>query len=134
MAIRDWATHAPAAATPGTTRAIAHFVGQVLADAPKDVAQAPQALHDDQVQRTRAVVDTEVTLHRLPHHRTGWMRTRCGGAHPTGGDRASGAHHRPPRRCHGSDSAPRPLTDPLRSQVTAADARLTTWPSCGVTG
>ncbi|MEU2166068.1 hypothetical protein QRN89_35405 (plasmid) [Streptomyces chengbuensis] len=33
MAIREWATHAPA---PGIARTLAHFVGQVLADAPTD--------------------------------------------------------------------------------------------------
>ncbi|MFD7916863.1 hypothetical protein ACFV30_40305 [Streptomyces sp. NPDC059752] len=30
MAIREWATHAPAAAAPGSARTIAHFVGQVI--------------------------------------------------------------------------------------------------------
>ncbi|MGW1811784.1 hypothetical protein [Streptomyces sp. NPDC002078] len=64
MAIHAWATHAPAAATPGIARTIAHFVGQVLADAPKDVAQALQVLRDEQVERARAVVDTVVALHR----------------------------------------------------------------------
>ncbi|MHB9856766.1 hypothetical protein [Streptomyces sp. YIM S03343] len=43
---------------------IAHFVGQVLADAPKDVVQNLQALRDEQLERTRAVVDTVVALHR----------------------------------------------------------------------
>ncbi|OEJ30077.1 hypothetical protein [Streptomyces subrutilus] len=47
MAIREWATHAPAAAAPGIARTIAHFVGQVLADAPTDVLRALQALRDN---------------------------------------------------------------------------------------
>ncbi|MER6076309.1 hypothetical protein ABT187_47890 [Streptomyces sp. NPDC001817] len=64
MAISEWATHAPAAAVPGIARTIAHFVGHVLADEPKDVAQALQALRDEQVELTRAVVDTVVALHR----------------------------------------------------------------------
>ncbi|MGW2492608.1 hypothetical protein ACWCV9_36150 [Streptomyces sp. NPDC001606] len=64
MAIREWATHAPATAVPGIARIIAHFVGQVLADAPKDVVQALQALCDELVERARAVVDTVVALHR----------------------------------------------------------------------
>jgi len=46
MAIRAWATHTPAAAAPGIARTIAHFVGQVLADAPKDVVRALQALRN----------------------------------------------------------------------------------------
>ncbi|MFF9090420.1 hypothetical protein ACF1BE_29315 [Streptomyces sp. NPDC014991] len=54
MAIRAWATHAPAAAAPGIARTIAHFVGQVLADAPKDVVRALQELRDEQVERARA--------------------------------------------------------------------------------
>ncbi|WP_330341577.1 hypothetical protein [Streptomyces sp. NBC_00557] len=41
----------------------AHFVGQVLVDAPKDVVPALQALRDEQVE-SRAVVDTVVALHR----------------------------------------------------------------------
>lgn len=64
MAIREWATHAPAAAAPGIARTIAHFVGQVLADAPTDVVRALQALRDEQVERARAVVETVVALHR----------------------------------------------------------------------
>ncbi len=47
MAIREWATHAPAAAAPGIARTIAHFVGQVLADAPTGVLRAVRALRDD---------------------------------------------------------------------------------------
>jgi hypothetical protein len=42
-------------------RTIAHFVGQVLANAPKDVVQA---LHDEHVERAPAVVDSVVVLHR----------------------------------------------------------------------
>ncbi|MGW2425612.1 hypothetical protein ACWC0C_41320 [Streptomyces sp. NPDC001709] len=54
----------PATAAPGIARTIAHFVGQVLADAPKDVIQALQVLRAEQVeQRARAVVDTVVALH-----------------------------------------------------------------------
>ncbi|WP_234336414.1 hypothetical protein [Streptomyces sp. NRRL S-920] len=64
MAIREWATHAPAAAAPGIARTIAHFVSQVFADAPKDVLQALQALRDEQVERARAVVENVVALHR----------------------------------------------------------------------
>ncbi|MFD4144209.1 hypothetical protein [Streptomyces sp. NPDC058572] len=45
MAIREWATHAPAAAAPGIARAIAHFVGQVLADAPARTTVHPVCLH-----------------------------------------------------------------------------------------
>ncbi|POG43249.1 hypothetical protein BV881_32935 [Streptomyces sp. ZL-24] len=63
MAIREWATHTPAAA-PGIARTIAHFVSQVFADAPKDVVQALQALRDEQVERARAVVENVVALHR----------------------------------------------------------------------
>ncbi|MFG2134920.1 hypothetical protein ACGFNV_45255 [Streptomyces sp. NPDC048751] len=64
MAIREWATHAPATAAPGIARTIAHFVGQVLADAPTDAVQALQALRDEQVARARAVVENVVALHR----------------------------------------------------------------------
>ncbi|MEG8281257.1 hypothetical protein [Streptomyces sp. AHA2] len=51
MAIRECATHAPAAAAPGIARTISHFVGQVLADAPKDVAPALRELRNEQVAR-----------------------------------------------------------------------------------
>ncbi|MEU0119444.1 hypothetical protein ABZ137_38645 [Streptomyces bobili] len=64
MAIREWATHAPATAAPGIARNIAHFVGQVLADAPTDAVQALQALRDEQVARARAVAENVVALHR----------------------------------------------------------------------
>ncbi|MEU5201000.1 hypothetical protein AB0G86_44365 [Streptomyces scabiei] len=64
MAISQWATHAPAAAAPGIARTIAHFVGQVLADAPKDVVPALWALRDEQVARACAVVENVVALHR----------------------------------------------------------------------
>lgn len=64
MAIREWATHAAAAAAAGIARTIAHFVGQVLADAPTDVLRALRALRDEQVERARAVVETVVALHR----------------------------------------------------------------------
>lgn len=64
MAISQWATHAPAAAAPGIARTIAHFVGQVLADAPKDVVPALRALRDEQVARACAVVENVVALHR----------------------------------------------------------------------
>jgi hypothetical protein len=64
MAIREWAAHAPAAAAPGIARTIAHFVGQVLADAPTDVVRTLQALRDEQVARARAVVENVVALHR----------------------------------------------------------------------
>ncbi|MEU1458102.1 hypothetical protein [Streptomyces avermitilis] len=64
MAIREWATHAPATAAPGIARTIAHFVGQVLVDAPTDAVQALQALRDEQVARARAVVENVVALHR----------------------------------------------------------------------
>jgi hypothetical protein len=64
MPIRQWATHAPAAAAPEIARTIAHFVGQVLADAPTDVVQALQALRDEQGERVRTVVETVVALHR----------------------------------------------------------------------
>lgn len=64
MTIREWATHAPAAAAPGIARTIAHFVGQVLADAPTDIIRALQALRDEQVEQARAVVETVVALHR----------------------------------------------------------------------
>ncbi|MFI0915565.1 hypothetical protein [Streptomyces abikoensis] len=64
MAIREWATHTPAAAAPCIARTIAHFVGQVLADAPADVLRALRALRDEQVERAHAVVETVVALHR----------------------------------------------------------------------
>ncbi|WP_208036965.1 hypothetical protein [Streptomyces cyanogenus] len=48
--------------SPGPS--IAHFVDQVLADEPKDVAQALQALRDEHVARARVVVNTVVALHR----------------------------------------------------------------------
>ncbi|MGX4695236.1 hypothetical protein [Streptomyces sp. JNUCC 63] len=64
MAIREGAMHAPAAAAPGIARTIAHFVGQVLADAPTDVVRALQVLRDEQVERARAVVGSVVALHR----------------------------------------------------------------------
>ncbi|MFJ1730811.1 hypothetical protein [Streptomyces sp. NPDC088254] len=64
MAIREWATHAPATAAPGIARTIAHFVRQVLADAPKDVVPALRALRDEQVARARAVMENVVALHR----------------------------------------------------------------------
>lgn len=64
MAIREWATHAPATPAPGIARTIAHFVGQVLAAAPTDVVRALQELHDEQVARARAVVENVVALHR----------------------------------------------------------------------
>ncbi|MFJ9742839.1 hypothetical protein [Streptomyces sp. NPDC101166] len=54
----------PAAAAPGIARTIAHFVGQVLADAPTDVVPALQELRDEQVPRTCAVVENVVALHR----------------------------------------------------------------------
>ena len=102
MAIREWATHAPVTAAPGIARTIAHFVGQVLADAPKDVAPALRALRDEQVARACTVVENMVALH---HWRTASIRCapRCAppsiGAHPLGGRcapvrlaRGSGAH------------------------------------------
>ncbi|WP_109005394.1 hypothetical protein [Streptomyces rishiriensis] len=64
MAIREWATHAPAAAAPGIARTIAHFVGQVLSDAPVSVVPSLRALRDEQVERARAVVENVVALHR----------------------------------------------------------------------
>ncbi|MYY80828.1 MULTISPECIES: hypothetical protein [unclassified Streptomyces] len=64
MAIREWATHAPAAAAPGIARTIAHFVGQVLADAPTDAARTLRELRAEQVARARAVVENVVALHR----------------------------------------------------------------------
>ncbi|WP_066956162.1 hypothetical protein [Streptomyces lushanensis] len=64
MAIREWATHAPAAAAPGIARTLAHFVGQVLADAPTDVVPALRALRDERVKRASAVVENVVALHR----------------------------------------------------------------------
>ncbi|MFF5315540.1 hypothetical protein [Streptomyces massasporeus] len=64
MAIREWATHAPAAAAPGIARTIAHFVAQVLADAPVSVVPALRALRDEQMERARAVVENVVALHR----------------------------------------------------------------------
>ncbi|GAA3246934.1 hypothetical protein GCM10020256_74860 [Streptomyces thermocoprophilus] len=64
MAIREWATHAPAAAAPGIARTIAHFVGQVLAAAPTDTVQTLQELRDEHVARARAVVENVVALHR----------------------------------------------------------------------
>ncbi|WP_328834756.1 hypothetical protein [Streptomyces europaeiscabiei] len=64
MGIREWATHAPAAAAPGIARTIAHFVGQVLADAPTDVVRALQALRDEQAERACVVVETVVALYR----------------------------------------------------------------------
>lgn len=64
MAIREWATHAPAAAAPGIARTITHFVGRVLAEAPTDVVQALQALRNEQVERARAVAASVVALHR----------------------------------------------------------------------
>ena len=64
MAIRAWATHAPAAAAPGIARTIAHFVGQVLADALTDVVQALQELRDGHVELARTVVETVVALRR----------------------------------------------------------------------
>lgn len=63
-AIREWATHAPAAAAPGITRTTAHFVSQVLADIPTDVVQALQALRGEQVAQAHAVVENVVALHR----------------------------------------------------------------------
>ncbi|WP_431777043.1 hypothetical protein [Streptomyces cucumeris] len=64
MAIKGWAAHAPAAAAPGVARALAHFVGQVLADAPTDVVPTLRALRDEQVEWARAVVENVVALHR----------------------------------------------------------------------
>ncbi|MEU1519011.1 hypothetical protein ABZ490_43930 [Streptomyces sp. NPDC005811] len=64
MAIREWARHVPEAAAPGIARTIAHFVGQVLANAPTDVVRALQTLRDEQVEQARAVVATVVALHR----------------------------------------------------------------------
>ncbi|MGV9628560.1 hypothetical protein [Streptomyces sp. NPDC003487] len=57
-------THAPTAAAPGIARTIAHFAGQVLADAPADVVRALPELRDEQVARARAVVENVVALHR----------------------------------------------------------------------
>jgi hypothetical protein len=48
----------------GDPRTITHFVGQVLAGAPKDVVPALQALRDEQVARACAVVENVVALHR----------------------------------------------------------------------
>ncbi|MFE9115857.1 hypothetical protein ACFYN9_40535 [Streptomyces collinus] len=64
MAIREWAAHAPAAAAPGIARNIAHFAGQVLADAPTDAVRTLQALRDEQVERARVVVENVMALHR----------------------------------------------------------------------
>jgi hypothetical protein len=64
MAISERAMHAPATAAPGIARTLAHFVGQVLTDAPKDVVQALQVLRDEHLERARAVVDSVVALHR----------------------------------------------------------------------
>ncbi|MFC9625804.1 hypothetical protein ACFTXM_39550 [Streptomyces sp. NPDC056930] len=91
MAIREWAMHAPAAAAPGMARTIAHFVGQVLADEPKDVIRALEAMRDEHVQRSRAV-PSAAGARRWPHaaHAPG-----AAGAHPSNAHRASGAHHRP---------------------------------------
>ncbi|MCK8438542.1 hypothetical protein G3I77_37810 [Streptomyces sp. D2-8] len=99
MTIREWATHAPAAAAPGIARTIAHFVGQVLADASTDIARTLQGLRDEQVTRARAVLESVVSLHPLPHHRTGWERT---GAVVRTHSVRTGAVVRP------SSSAPRP--------------------------
>ncbi|MFG2359951.1 hypothetical protein [Streptomyces sp. NPDC048521] len=54
----------PAAAAPGIARAIAHFVGQVLADAPTDAVRTLQELRDEQVARAGAVVENVVALQR----------------------------------------------------------------------
>ncbi|MFF3967941.1 hypothetical protein ACFYZI_41110 [Streptomyces griseorubiginosus] len=64
MAISQWPTHAPATAAPGIARTIAHFVGQLLADAPTYFAPALRALRDEQVARACAVVENVVPLHR----------------------------------------------------------------------
>ncbi|GGV91762.1 hypothetical protein [Streptomyces massasporeus] len=48
----------------GDAHTIAHFVGQVLADAPTDIVRALQELRDEQVARARAVVEKVVALHR----------------------------------------------------------------------
>ncbi|WP_432065660.1 hypothetical protein [Streptomyces sp. C10-9-1] len=64
MAIREWVTHAPAMAAPGIARTLAHFVGQVLADAPPHAVRALQELRDEQVARACAVVENVVALHR----------------------------------------------------------------------
>jgi hypothetical protein len=41
-----------------------HFVGQVLADEPKDVVHALQVLRDEQVEQARAGMASVVALHR----------------------------------------------------------------------
>ncbi|MFI8281218.1 hypothetical protein ACIGBH_41485 [Streptomyces sp. NPDC085929] len=59
------ATSSPASAAPGIARTIAHyFVGQVLADEPKDVIRALEVLRDEYVERARAAEDCVVPLHR----------------------------------------------------------------------
>ncbi|MFF5161551.1 hypothetical protein ACFY3N_36240 [Streptomyces sp. NPDC000348] len=55
MAIREWAVHAPAAAAPGIARTIVHFVGQVLAHAPKDVVRALQVLRNEQLEQAHVI-------------------------------------------------------------------------------
>ncbi|MFJ6650470.1 hypothetical protein ACIQPS_32970 [Streptomyces sp. NPDC091290] len=62
--IRQWATHAPTAATPGIARTTTHYVGQILADAPTDVIRTLQELRDEQVERARAMVPAVVALPR----------------------------------------------------------------------
>ncbi|MFK0050536.1 hypothetical protein ACIQU4_41850 [Streptomyces sp. NPDC090741] len=62
MAVRDWATATPASAAPGIARTIAHFVGQILADEPKDVVRALEVLRHEYVERARVAVDSGVTL------------------------------------------------------------------------
>ncbi|MEU7088098.1 hypothetical protein [Streptomyces achromogenes] len=54
----------PATAAPGIARTIAHFVGQVLADAPTAAVHTLRELRDEQVARVRAVVENVVAPHR----------------------------------------------------------------------
>ncbi|MHB6912836.1 hypothetical protein [Streptomyces sp. DB-54] len=101
MAIREWATHAPAAAAPRIARTIAHFVGQVLADTPADVLRALRMLRDEQVARARAVVEARPWWLCTADRTTapgGCAPVRCGGAVRWCGVRPSGAHRVHPER------------------------------------
>ncbi len=55
MAIRAWSHSCPATAAPAIARCIVHFTAQVLADEPKDVTRALEAMRDERLERARAM-------------------------------------------------------------------------------
>ncbi|MFG3043024.1 hypothetical protein ACGFYZ_39615 [Streptomyces sp. NPDC048330] len=106
MAIREWATHAPATAAPAIARALAHFVVQFLADAPTDAIRTLTDLRNEQWRRpARWWCTSDRTRHRVGAHPPGAVvraplqLARGSDAHRMLSTRWSGPGWRRRRRC-----------------------------------